>query len=60
VDEHKHICGADTFMKGTLESLIFSTVWVARKFCGKKEILEIVNGFSNERLWNHWVPYMPT
>jgi hypothetical protein len=24
---------------------------------GKKEILEIVNGFLSERLWKHWVPY---
>jgi hypothetical protein len=22
LDEHKHICGADTFMEGTLESLL--------------------------------------
>jgi hypothetical protein len=36
-----------------LNFLIFPTVWVARKFCGKKGILEIVKGFLNKRLWKH-------
>jgi hypothetical protein len=37
--------------------LIFSTVWVARKFCGEKGILEIRKGFLNDRLWKHWFRY---